>query len=114
MKSNKDVHWGTRLSCLEMIQGGITTYADMYYFEDAIADETAKAGVRGVLGQAVLDFPAPDHKTWAEALVGCEKYVRKWRGHALVTPAIAPHAPYTVSPEHLKEAHAFATKHEVP
>jgi 5-methylthioadenosine/S-adenosylhomocysteine deaminase len=108
------VRWGTRLACLEMIQGGITTYVDMYYFEDAIADETVRAGMRGVLGQAVLDFPAPDHKTWADMMTGCEKYVRRWKGHALVTPAIAPHAPYTVSPDHLKEAHAFAKKHEVP
>jgi 5-methylthioadenosine/S-adenosylhomocysteine deaminase len=108
------VRWGTRLACLEMIQGGITTYVDMYYFEDAVAEETAKAGLRGLLGQAVLDFPAPDHKTWADAMAGCEKYVRRWKGHPLVTPAVAPHAPYTVSPEHLKEAHALSSKHEVP
>ncbi|HKI37419.1 MAG TPA: amidohydrolase [Gemmataceae bacterium] len=108
------VRWGTRLACLEMIQGGITTFVDMYYFEDAIADETAKAGMRAVLGQAVLDFPAPDNKTWAEAMAASEKYLRRWKGHALVTPAIAPHAPYTVSPDHLKEAHALSKKHEVP
>ncbi len=108
------VRWGTRLACLEMIQGGITTFVDMYYFEDAIAEETARAGMRGVLGQAVLDFPVPDNKTWADAMAACEKYVRRWKGHALVTPAIAPHAPYTVSPDHLREAHAFSRKHEVP
>jgi 5-methylthioadenosine/S-adenosylhomocysteine deaminase len=108
------VRWGTRLACLEMIQGGITTYVDMYYFEEVVADETAKAGLRGVLGEAVLDFPTPDHKTWADAMAGCEKYIRRWKGHPLVTPAIAPHAPYTVSTEHLKEAHAFARMHEVP
>src|SRR5262249_56086703 len=62
------VRWGTRLACLEMIQGGITTYVDMYYFESAIADETARAGMRGVLGQAVLDFPTPDYKTLAAAI----------------------------------------------
>lgn len=108
------VRCGTRLACLEMIQGGITTYVDMYYFEDAVADETARAGLRGVLGQAVIDFPAPDYKTWPEAMAGCEKYVRRWKGHPLVTPAIAPHAPYTVSSEHLREAHGFSRKHEVP
>jgi 5-methylthioadenosine/S-adenosylhomocysteine deaminase len=108
------VRWGTRLACLEMIQGGITTYVDMYFFENAVAEETARAGLRGVLGQAVLDFPAPDNKTWADAMANCESYVREWKGHALVTPAIAPHAPYTVSPDHLKEAHALARKHEVP
>jgi 5-methylthioadenosine/S-adenosylhomocysteine deaminase len=96
------VRVGTRLGLAEMIRGGTTTYCDMYYFEDAIADETAKAGVRGVLGETVIDFPVADNKTFAEALAYTEKFVEKWRGHALITPAIAPHAPYTVSEEHLK------------
>ncbi|HEX8633102.1 MAG TPA: amidohydrolase [Pyrinomonadaceae bacterium] len=96
------VRVGTRLGLAEMIRGGTTTYCDMYYFEDAIADETAKAGVRGVLGETVIDFPVADNKTFAEALAYTEKFIVKWRGHALVTPAIAPHAPYTVSEEHLK------------
>jgi 5-methylthioadenosine/S-adenosylhomocysteine deaminase len=96
------VRVGTRLGLAEMIRGGTTTYCDMYYFEDAIADETAKAGVRGVLGETVIDFPVADNKTFAEAMTYTEKYIEKWRGHALITPAIAPHAPYTVSEEHLK------------
>jgi 5-methylthioadenosine/S-adenosylhomocysteine deaminase len=96
------VRVGTRLGLAEMIRGGTTTYCDMYYFEDAIADETAKAGVRGVLGETVIDFPVADNKTFAEGLAYTEKFIEKWRGHALITPAIAPHAPYTVSEEHLK------------
>ncbi|MGH9769395.1 MAG: amidohydrolase family protein [Blastocatellia bacterium] len=105
---------GARLGLIEMIRGGTTTYADMYYFEDAIAEETKKAGLRGVLGETVIDFPAPDNKTWESALGFTESYVRRWKGDALVTPAIAPHAPYTVSAEHLKEVTAFAEKHDVP
>ncbi len=105
---NEDyVRAGTRLGCLEMILGGTTTFADMYYFEDAIADETAKAGMRGVLGETVIDFPAPDNKTWSDAMAYCDQYVRKWKNHDLITPAIAPHAPYTVSGDHLKEAFAL-------
>jgi 5-methylthioadenosine/S-adenosylhomocysteine deaminase len=96
------VRVGTRLGLAEMIRGGTTTYCDMYYFEDAIAEETAKAGVRGVLGETVIDFPVADNKTFAEAMAYTEKFIGKWRGHALITPAIAPHAPYTVSEEHLK------------
>ena len=96
------VRVGTRLGLAEMIRGGTTTYCDMYYFEDAVADETAKAGVRGVLGETVIDFPVADNKTFAEAMAYTEKFIGKWRGHALITPAIAPHAPYTVSEEHLK------------
>src|SRR5580765_5618169 len=90
------VRAGTRLGLAEMIRGGTTTYCDMYYFEDAIADETAKAGVRGVLGETILDFPAPDNKTWNTALAYTEKYIKKWQGDPLIVPAIAPHAPYTV------------------
>lgn len=108
------VRWGTRLGCLEMIQGGTTTYVDMYYFEDAIADETARAGMRAVLGETLLDFPAPDNKTWDAGIAYAEKFAAKWKGHALITPAIAPHAPYTVSTDHLKQAHSFSARLAVP
>lgn len=108
------VRAGTRLGLAEMIRGGTTTYCDMYYFEDAIADETAKAGVRGLLGETVIDFPAPDNKTHAEAMAYVERFVKKWQGHRLITPAIAPHAVYTVSAEHLKAASAFATRTGAP
>lgn len=95
------VRAGTRLGLAEMIRGGTTAYCDMYYFEDAVADETAKAGVRGVLGETVIDFPAPDNKTFDEALRYSERFVNKWKNHSLIVPAVAPHAPYTVSTEHL-------------
>ncbi|MGA9995870.1 MAG: amidohydrolase [Pyrinomonadaceae bacterium] len=108
------VRQGTRLGLAEMIRGGTTTYCDMYYFEDAIADETARAGVRGVLGETIIDFPVADNKTNAEAMAYVEKFVKKWKGHALITPAIAPHAPYTVSEEHLKAVRAFSNRTGVP
>ena len=108
------VRWGTRLGCLEMIRGGTTTYVDMYYFETAIAEETARAGMRAVLGETVLDFPAPDNKTWDAAIDYVETFAKEWKGHALITPAIAPHAPYTVSTEHLKQAHDLAVKNDIP
>jgi 5-methylthioadenosine/S-adenosylhomocysteine deaminase len=104
------VRVGTQLGLAEMIRGGTTTYCDMYYFEDAIADETARAGVRGLLGETVIDFPVPDNKTWAEAMRYTEAFLSKWRGHALVTPAVAPHAPYTVSEEHLREVRAMSDR----
>ncbi|MBK9164670.1 MAG: amidohydrolase [Acidobacteria bacterium] len=108
------VRAGTRLGLAEMIRGGTTTYADMYYFEDAIADETSKAGVRGVLGQTVIDFPVPDAKTFAEGLEVTEKFIKKWQGHALITPAIAPHAPYTVSENNLTDARAMSDRLKAP
>jgi 5-methylthioadenosine/S-adenosylhomocysteine deaminase len=108
------VRAGTRLGLAEMIRGGTTTYCDMYYFEDAIADETAKAGVRGVLGETIIDFPLADNKTNAEGMAYVEKFVARWKGHELVIPAIAPHAPYTVSEEHLKAARAFSDRTGAP
>jgi len=97
-----------------MIRGGTTTYCDMYYFEDAIADETAKAGVRGVLGETVIDFPVADNKTNAEAMAYVERFVKHWQGNDLIVPAIAPHAPYSVSEEHLKAARAFSDRTGAP
>ena len=108
------VRVGTRLGLAEMIRGGTTTYCDMYYFEDAIADETAKAGVRGVLGETIIDFPVADNKTNAEGMAYVEKFVARWKGNELITPAIAPHAPYTVSEEHLKAVRAFSDRTGAP
>lgn len=96
------VRVGARLGIAEMIKGGTTTYCDMYYFEDAIADETKKSGMRGVLGETIIDFPVPDNKTNAEAMSYTERYVKKWKNDPLIIAAIAPHAPYTVSTDHLK------------
>ncbi len=108
------VRVGTRLGVAEMIRGGTTTYCDMYYFEDAVADETFKAGMRGVLGETVIDFPVPDNKTWGEAMAYTEKFVKKWQGNSLIVPAIAPHAPYTVSQEHLLETRRLSDKLNAP
>src|SRR4030095_12138438 len=101
------VRVGARLGLAEMIRGGTTTYCDMYYFEDAIAEETSKAGVRGVLGETVIDFPVADNKTNAEAMAYVERFVNRWKGDDLIVAAIAPHAPYTGSGAHLKGARGF-------
>jgi 5-methylthioadenosine/S-adenosylhomocysteine deaminase len=108
------VRWGTRLACLELLRGGVTTFVDMYYFEDAIAEEAARAGMRAVVGETLIDFPAPDHKNWEAAIAYTERFLTRWQGHPLITAAVAPHATYTVSPEHLKEAHALAVRHQAP
>jgi 5-methylthioadenosine/S-adenosylhomocysteine deaminase len=105
---------GTRLGLAELIRGGTTTYADMFYFEDAIAEETKKAGVRGVLGETVIDFPVPDNKTWPEAMAYTEKFIQRWKGDALITAAVAPHAPYTVNTEHLNQVRALADRLDSP
>jgi len=112
--SEEFVRAGTRLGLAEMIRGGTTTYCDMYYFEDAIAEETSRAGVRAVLGETIIDFPVADNKTNAEAMAYVEKFVSHWKGNDLIVPAIAPHAPYTVSEEHLKAARAFSDRTGAP
>src|SRR5437588_3495031 len=108
------VRVGTRLGLAEMIRGGTTTYCDMYYFEDTIDYETAKAGMRGVLGETVIDFAVAYNKTNAEAMSYVEGFVKKWQGNALVIPAVAPHAPYTVSEEHLRAIRAFSDRTGAP
>lgn len=108
------VKWGTRLAAAEMIRSGTTTFADMYYFESDIARETKAAGLRGVLGETVLDFPAPDNKTWDAAMAYLREYATRWKGDPLITPAFAPHAPFTVSKAHLQEVRKLATELGVP
>ena len=108
------VRAGTRLGVAEMIRGGTTTYCDMYYFEDAVADETFKAGMRGVLGETIIDFPVADNKTNEEAMRYTENFVKKWQKNPLIIPAFAPHAPYTVSTEHLNAIRKSADKLNAP
>lgn len=108
------VRAGTRLACLEMVLAGITTYTDMYYFEDAEAEVTKEAGVRGVLGQTVIGFPAPDYKTWQEALAATERFMQHFQKDELITPAVAPHAIYSTPDEALMAAHALSTKYGMP
>src|SRR5438105_3830957 len=108
------VRVGTRLGLAEMLRGGTTTYCDMYYFEDAIADETSKAGMRGVLGETVIDVAVANNTPNAEAMAYTEKFVNHWKGNALIVPAIAPHAPYTVSEDHLKAVRAFSDRTGAP
>ncbi len=104
------VRAGTQLGLAEMIRGGTTTFCDMYYFEDAVADETFKAGVRGVLGETIIRFPVADNKTPEEAMRYSERFVNKWKNNALIVPALAPHAPYTLTTEHLNQIKNLADR----
>ncbi|MFW5708886.1 MAG: amidohydrolase family protein [Chloroflexota bacterium] len=105
---------GTKLACAEMIRGGVTTFADMYYFEDDIAEATAEVGMRAVLGETILKFPAPDAESYEESLDYARNFIQKWRGHELITPAVAPHAPYSSTKEMLKQCAQLAMQYDVP
>ena len=108
------VRAGTRLAVLEMIQSGTTTYADMYYFEEEIAKETKAAGLRGVLGQTVIQFPVADAKTPKDGLTRAEAFITAFKGDPLITPAVAPHAMYTLDAATLRAARDLSRRHNVP
>jgi 5-methylthioadenosine/S-adenosylhomocysteine deaminase len=108
------VRWGTQLAAAEQIRSGVTTFADMYYFEDAVAEETKAAGMRGVLGETWIDFPAPDNKSEAEMLAYTERFLKKWQGDSLVHASVAPHSIYTCSRKTLEDASALARKYHAP
>jgi 5-methylthioadenosine/S-adenosylhomocysteine deaminase len=106
--------WGTRLAILEMLRGGTTTYADMYYFEDEVARVTKEAGMRGVLGETIIDFPAPDNKTLPQAFAYTQKFLDHWKGDPLIVAAVAPHSMYTCSEKTLQDAAALARHNGAP
>jgi len=108
------VEWGTKLGVLEMLSGGITIYADMYYFEDVVARVTKEAGMRGVLGETIIDFPAPDNKTLDQAFAYTQKYLDHWKGDSLIVAAVAPHSIYTCSEKTLQDAAALARRNNSP
>jgi 5-methylthioadenosine/S-adenosylhomocysteine deaminase len=108
------ITWSTRLSLLEMMQGGTTTVADMYYFEEQVAEAAKAAGMRAVLGETIIGFPSPDSKTSADALAYTGKFLEHWQGDPLITPAVAPHSIYTCSEQLLKDATALARKDHAP
>jgi 5-methylthioadenosine/S-adenosylhomocysteine deaminase len=108
------VRAGTRLAALEMIESGTTTFADMYYFEEEIAKETKAAGLRGVLGQTVIQFPVADAKSPADGLARAEAFIKAFKGDPLITPAVAPHAIYTNDSATLKAARDLSRRYGVP
>jgi len=108
------VYDGTLLAALEMIQGGTTAFADMYYFESDAARAVDRAGLRAVLGETWIDFPVPSHKDLPETVAYMDAFLRRWKGHPRVVPAAAPHSSYTCSRETLLAARDYAVQHRIP
>ncbi len=108
------VRLGTGLACAEMIRSGITTFADMYYFEDDVAAATAEAGMRALCGQTVLKFPSPDAASYEDSLAMARDFIARWRGHPLIVPAPSPHAPYSCTPEIMQACADLALEFDVP
>ncbi|MFN3323162.1 MAG: amidohydrolase family protein [Bryobacteraceae bacterium] len=108
------VRWGTKLACLEMMLSGTTTFVDMYYFEEQIAEATQEAGMRAVLGQTVIGFPVPDARTPQAALEVAERFLKRFQDDPLIVPAVAPHAIYTNSDEMLIACRRLADRYKAP
>jgi len=108
------VRLGTMIGCVELIRTGVTTFNDMYYFENVVAETTAKIGLRAICGQSILKFPTPDARSSDEALLLVKEMAEKFKGHPLIIPSIAPHAAYTCPPELLTQATELALKYDIP
>jgi len=110
-----DFCWlGAQLACAELFRSGVTCFADMYYYEEAVADATAEAGMRAVCAQSILKFPTPDAASYDEGLRLSHDFVARWAGHKLIVPAIGPHAAYTATAEMLRESKDLALEYDVP
>lgn len=108
------VQLGTKLACAEMIRSGVTLFADMYYFEEDVAKATTAAGMRALCSQTVLKFPTPDAQSYDESLAMAHDYIQRWKGHPLIVPSVAPHAPYTCTEEILRSTAELAVEFDVP
>lgn len=108
------VQLGTALACAEMIRSGVTTFCDMYYFEEDVARVARQAGMRAICGETVLKFPTPDARSYEESLAYARQFVARWKDDPLIIPTVAPHAPYTCNEEILRSATALATEYNIP
>jgi 5-methylthioadenosine/S-adenosylhomocysteine deaminase len=108
------VRLGTQLACAEMIRSGTTCFADMYYFEESVAEAASAAGMRALCGQTVLKFPAPDAASFEDSLARARDFIKRWLGHPLIVPSPAPHAPYTCTVEILRACAELASEFDVP
>ena len=112
--SREFVNLGTSIACAELIRSGVTTFNDMYFYEDEVAKATAQVGMRAVCGQSILKFPTPDAKSYDDSMEQARDYIKRWKGHPLIVPSIAPHAPYTCTEDILRATSELAQEFDVP
>ncbi|MBW1782248.1 MAG: amidohydrolase [Deltaproteobacteria bacterium] len=111
----KTVYWGALLGCLEMIASGTTCFVDGYFFEDETVRAAHSAGLRGLMAQGVIDFPAPGVPDPKENLRTGRDFLEKWIGFSdLITPGIFCHSPMTCDSRTLREAWEISKEHDVP
>jgi len=105
------VETGAELAAVELIRGGVTTVADMYYFEDRIGAVLDRSGLRGVVGQTLADFAAPDHATMDEGFARLDALADLYRDHPRITASAAPHAPYSTGLEVMTRVAQWSADH---
>lgn len=108
------VSLGTKLACLELIRSGVTCFADMYYFEEDVAKATAEIGLRAICSQTIMKYPTPDARFYEESLAMARDFIKRWKGHPLIIPSVAPHAPYTCTPDILNATAELALEFDIP
>ena len=108
------VRLGTSLACVELIRSGVTCFADMYYFEEDVAQATADAGLRAVCSQTVMKFQTPDADFYEESIASARAFIERWKDHPLIVPSVAPHAPFTCTEEILRQTAELAVEFDVP
>ena len=110
----ESVSMGTALACAEMMLSGTTTCCDGYFLEEAVAESVAACGLRAVLGQGVIDFPAPGIPDPKENIAVARRFAERWTGRDMrIRPSVFCHSPYTCSAETLKSAKKLAEKHDL-
>ncbi|MFH1217865.1 MAG: amidohydrolase [Pseudomonadota bacterium] len=108
------VYWATKLAAAEMILSGTTCVADAYFYEHKAAEAFADAGMRAVVAQGIIDFPAPGIPDPTDNVAACDRFIRGCRGNERITPAVFAHSPYTCSSQTLVRAKKLARAHDVP
>lgn len=112
--NGENVRLGTQLAVAEMLRSGTTTFNDMYYHIEEIAQVVDQTGMRAVLSESVIDFPAPNSPTPEHGLQTAEALILKWNDHPRITISVSAHAPYSCSAELIQKAKALADKYNVP
>ncbi len=104
------VYWGAKLAIAEMLHSGVTAFADMYLFEEEVIKAVEEAGVRGLLGEGLFDFPSPSYGPLEKGLALTEELLKNFENHSRIKIMVCPHATYTCSPDTLKKAKEIADR----
>jgi 5-methylthioadenosine/S-adenosylhomocysteine deaminase len=105
------VRIGTEVSCWEMIRGGTTTFVDMYYYPDTVAEVVERCGMRALVSATVIDQRSPDAEGATDSIAKGEGFIDRWQNrHPRITPIFGPHANYTLDAEQLRKTREAAQK----